>query len=70
MHINANFDVKDTHFLKQIIFLKSLNSLFTVDFSTALLKIIPVSCAHRFYIQYHAQSALFCETVNLVRFRG
>ena len=35
-----------------------------------LLKIIPISCVRRFYIQNHAQSALFCETENLVRFRG
>ena len=41
-----------------------------VDFSNLLFKIIPVSCVHRFYIQNHAQSALFCETENLVRFCG
>ena len=43
-----------------------------VDFFIVLLKIIhvPVSCVHRFYIQNHAPSALFCETENLVRFHG
>ena len=41
-----------------------------VDFSIVLLKHIPVSCIHRFYIQNHAKSALFCDTENLVAFRG
>ena len=41
-----------------------------VDFSIVLLKIIPPSCVHRFYIQNHDPSALFCESENLVRFRG
>ena len=31
MHTSANFEVKDTHFLKQIIFLKSINSLFCLS---------------------------------------
>ena len=39
----------------------------TVDFPIVLLKIILVTCEH---IQNHAQGSLFCETENVVRFRG
>ena len=42
----------------------------TVDFPIVLLNIILVTCEHIFYIQNHAQSLLFCETENLVWFRG
>ena len=42
----------------------------TVDFPIVLLKILLVTCEHIFYIQNHAQSSLFCETENLVRFHG
>ena len=42
----------------------------TVDFPIVLLKILPVTCEHIFYIQNHTQPSLFCETENLVRFRG
>ena len=41
-----------------------------VDFPIVLLKILHVTCEHIFYIQNHAQPSLFCETENLVRFRG
>ena len=42
----------------------------TVDFSSILLKVILVSCVHRYYIQNHAQPSHFCETENLVQVRG
>ena len=40
----------------------------TVDFTIVVLKIILVSCVHRYYIQNHAQPSLLCENENLVRF--
>ena len=36
----------------------------TVEFSIVVLKIIFVTCVHRFYIQNHTQPSLFCETEN------
>ena len=44
----------------------------TVEVSIDLLKIILVRCVHRYmyYIQIHAQPSLFCETENLLQFRG
>ena len=42
----------------------------TVDFPIVLLKSLLVTCEHIFYIPNHAQPSFFCETENLVRFRG
>ena len=41
-----------------------------VDFPIVLPKILLVTFEHIFYIQNHVQRSLFCETENLVQFRG
>ena len=41
----------------------------TVDFTIVVLKIILLSCVHRYYIQNHVQPSLFCENGNFVRVR-
>ena len=38
----------------------------TVDFSIVLLKIILVSCVHRYYIHNHSQRSLFYEDENFL----
>ena len=67
----CEFDQRNVQF---IAFCKSRNLLLlenaTVEFSIVLLKIILVPCVHSCYIQIHAQSSFFCETANLVQFRG